>query len=344
MPGFFPPVMPHHGVCRLCPRLISGLLAAALMLTLQLPGPADARQLLDVRFGRQDPQVRAVLDLDAAGSFTQATSADGRIVTIDLVETRIKAVGSRKLTNLGPLIRLSIAPGATPTTAEVRFEADRPVQVVSITSLPAEAGAHHRIAIDFIAAPTVPAPTERPVTAPPAPPSPSPPPPPPAPSGLGRPLVVPEEARPQMFAPLPPRANKPAGAESARAQRLLDQAQQAHDRHDDTGAYALYREAADAGSPEAAFAVGQMYRLGVGTGANPTLAAFWYGEAAHADYPPAEMNLGVMQLRGIGIGADPAAGLAMIKRAAAHGNPSARDLLDDLARSEETHAPTGPAK
>ena len=103
-------------------------------------------------------------------------------------------------------------------------------------------------------------------------------------------------------------------------------------------ALALYREAADAGSPEAAFAIGQMYRLGAGVTANPILAAFWYGEAARAGYPPAEMNLGVMQLRGQGLHPDPAAGLALITRAATHGNQPARDLLDEIARAQETRA------
>jgi TPR repeat protein len=119
---------------------------------------------------------------------------------------------------------------------------------------------------------------------------------------------------------------------------LVEQARHAQDSADDARAFALYREAADAGSPEAAFAIGQMYRLGVGVAANPPLAAFWYGEAARAGYPPAEMNLGIMQLRGIGLEADPVAGLAMINRAATHGNQSARDLLDDIARAQETRA------
>lgn len=338
----------------------SGLLTAAVLVITQGPGPADARQLLDVRFGRHQDQIRAVIDLDSAGPFTEAVSADGLTVTIDLAETGIKTIGSRTLTNLAPLVGLSIAPAAAPTTAEVRFLASGPVRVLSVRALPSEANAHHRIAIDFVAAPAAPhpppGPTPRPapvtagVPVPPAlvpppvaaaPPLPGPVLPPtapvPTPMGLGRPLEVPEEARPPTFAPLSPRSGEAATAtESARTQRLLDQARQAQDSNDDAGAFVLYRQAADAGSPEAAFAIGQMYRLGAGVVANPTLAAFWYGEAARAGYPPAEMNLGVMQLRGIGLDANPAAGLDLIKRAAAHGNQSALDLLDDIARARAT--------
>ena len=355
MPDPCAPVPPAHRHRRFSWRP-AAVPALVLVLAALLPGLAEARQLLDVRFGRHQDRVRAVLDLDAAAPFTQALSADGLTVTIDLVETEITAAaGHHPLSSLAPITGFDVAPAATPTTAEVRIEASRPVRVLAVEDLPAGAGVHHRIAIDLAqapaAAPAAPAPaaaTPRPAPAAvPAPaPPPPPPPPPPAPAtgapaapaalGPGHPLEVPAAAR----APAPPAA----AADPARIQEirgLLEQARQAQDSHDDARAFALYRTAADAGSPEAAFAIGQMYRLGAGIAANPTLAAFWYGEAARTGYPPAEMNLGVMELRGIGINADPATGLALIRRAAAHGNQAARDLLDDLARTEESRAGAG---
>ncbi len=132
----------------------------------------------------------------------------------------------------------------------------------------------------------------------------------------------------------------PSAAELARIETLLARAQKlSTDSPDYSQAMALYREAADLGSPAAAFAIGQMYRLGAGMEANNTLAAFWYGEAARTGFPPAEMNLGVMHLRGLGLHPDPAAGLALIRRAAGHGNQPARDLLEEIRRAERRSNP-----
>jgi hypothetical protein len=115
----------------------------------------------------------------------------------------------------------------------------------------------------------------------------------------------------------------------AEARTVVETARQPADY---TRAFGLFRQAADSGSPIGAFALGQMYRMGVGVAPDDVLAAFWYGEAARSQYSPAEMNLGVMQLRGIGINADPVKGLELVKRAAAHGNEPARRLLERVAR------------
>jgi len=378
------PIRPWR--CSIRGALVLGL--AELILIAPPLASTQARQLLDVRFGRHQDQIRAVLDLDSAGPFTQALSADGRTVTIGLADTGLASNSShRALVNLAPLVAVDMASGIPPTTAEIHFQANSPVRV-AIQALPAETHAHHRIAIDFVAAVSPPTPSASasasastsaltpastsllapalallPPLTPVSPPSPAPAPvsapplalPPalaspvaaPSPASAGthpeHPLEVPEEARPPTFAPLPPHPNRPApnAAESAQIQHWLTQARHAQDSADDVGAFGLYRQAADAGSPEAAFAVGQMYRLGAGVPANPALAAFWYGEAARAGYPPAEMNFGVMQLRGIGLEANPAAGLEMVKRAAAHGNASAIDLLSEIAHADKSHPAPG---
>ncbi len=137
-------------------RPATALLTVALILTGL--APAMARQLLDVRFGRHQDRIRAVIDLDAEAAFTQATSADGQTVTVRLGDTGLKTPGTRTLNNLEPLTQVTIAAGPAPADAEVRFQATRPLQVVSVETLPPAGSNHYRIAIDFAPAPATPVP------------------------------------------------------------------------------------------------------------------------------------------------------------------------------------------
>jgi len=340
------------------PNRLRALLVAVLAATLP-PATAFAGHLLDVRFERRGAQVVATLELDSPAPFAAATAPDGLSVTIALPDAEAKTAAPRALDKLAPVTGYSVGPGARPRSSQVNITTDRPVEVVSATRPPQGAGGkRHRIVITLGAAkvaapvkpPPAPAPAAAPAAAPPAPVA-APPLPPPMPALVpppdetearppGRRLEIPAEARP---APLPPEtaAKPPSPVDAARIERLLADAGKAQESGNSARALALYHEAADAGSPVGAFALGQIYRLGAGVEINATLAAFWYGEAAKAGYPPAEMNLGVMQLRGLGLHPDATAGLAMIRRAAAHGNGPAQDLLAEIERAQPGGARKG---
>ncbi|MEI6984511.1 MAG: tetratricopeptide repeat protein [Rhodospirillaceae bacterium] len=354
--------------------LMHAALTLTLALALGQSATAAAGQLRDIRFGRHDVRVRTVLDFDAAVPFTNAAAGDRLSVTITLPGTlpgiKIKAPSSHPLDGLEPLTSYQVDVNASPAATLVRFIGNRPLMIVAAHAIaPGPESKRHRIVID-IAADLTPAPDPTPTPDPtqdPAPdpaPNPTPDPAPdpapdptptpnptpdPAPDPAPNPdeavvphrrLEIPDALKPESFPPLPPATGPrpPTPAEAALIKRLLAEAKKAeidsHGASDDAKVMALYRQAADAGSPVGAFALGQIYRLGAGTEHSDTLAAFWYGEAARAYYPPAEMNFGVMQLRGVGLHPDPIAGLAMIRRAAAHGNGPAQDLLEQISRAQ----------
>lgn len=95
----------------------------------------------------------------------------------------------------------------------------------------------------------------------------------------------------------------------------------------------VLENAAAQGSLLAAFNLGQMYRLGLGTPKAPILAAQWYHHAAKADFPPAQTNLGIMLLLGDGIPADQKAALDWLRRAAPK-DPTAKKLLGKAEQPE----------
>ena len=319
------------------------VIGLASMLLAACTATALAGHLLGVRFGRHDDRIRVVLDLDAPTSVTQAISSDGRVVTIGLAETSVQGAmasgagvkGGHPVAGVAPLIGFQVNVGQPATATDVQLTASRPVEVLAVKTMPPGGDSkQHRVVIDVRGLATLAASPSPSASVPPAVFAANEPP--------VRRLEIPDEARPESFAPVTAQSHSATTgrapvvpAEAARIEAMLAAARAAAEAvpSNTAEAIALYRQAADAGSPVGAFALGQIYRLGVGVDENDALAAFWYGEAARAGYPPAEMNLGIMQLRGVGLNPDPAAGLAMIQRAASHGNQPARALLDRIAHA-----------
>ena len=64
-------------------------------------------------------------------------------------------------------------------------------------------------------------------------------------------------------------------------------------------AFALFAAAAEAGDPEAAFAVGERYLAGKGTLRQPIEAARWYHRAAEAGHTRAQCRLAQLHLVGL---------------------------------------------
>jgi hypothetical protein len=105
----------------------------------------------------------------------------------------------------------------------------------------------------------------------------------------------------------------PLSAQSVRAG--IDAWQQA----DYSGAVAIWRPLAEKGDADAAFNLGQAYRLGKGVPMNIAVATVWFQRAAVTGHVDAETTLGLL-LFGNG---DQASGLRWLKAAAEKGEPRA---------------------
>ena len=95
-------------------------------------------------------------------------------------------------------------------------------------------------------------------------------------------------------------------------------------------AAALFREAAEAGSPEAQNSLGRMYKAGRGVPYDPREAATWLERAARQGYAPAQNSLGLMYLNGEGVRRDPRQAYVWLERAVRQGQPGA-ELNRDFA-------------
>ncbi|MCC7131063.1 MAG: sel1 repeat family protein, partial [Gemmatimonadales bacterium] len=85
-----------------------------------------------------------------------------------------------------------------------------------------------------------------------------------------------------------------------------------------------YRRAAERGSRDAQYNLGEMYNRGRGVQKSEDEAAAWFSKAAEQNHPAAEYQLGMMYLRGKGgLTKDEAVGLEWLERAAAQGHGEA---------------------
>jgi uncharacterized protein len=94
-----------------------------------------------------------------------------------------------------------------------------------------------------------------------------------------------------------------------------------------------YSSAAQRGAPRAAYHLGKLYRDGLGTPANTSMAAMWFYKAAMHGYPPAEAALGDLLLHGKGVPTDYDAALGWLRPAVAYGNPMAQFDLGLMYKS-----------
>jgi len=152
-----------------------------------------------------------------------------------------------------------------------------------------------------------------------------------------------------------------AASASLAAQPLKDGIE-AWQRGDYASAVAMWRPLADKGDPDAAFNLGQAYRLGRGVRANPALAKSWFEKAANQghvdaatmlglllmqegnqpgaikwlkraaekDEPRAQLVYGTALYNGDGVTQDPVLGYAFVSRAASQGLEPAQDTLAQL--------------
>jgi uncharacterized protein len=152
-----------------------------------------------------------------------------------------------------------------------------------------------------------------------------------------------------------------AGTSSVSAQTVRAGIE-AWQRADYAAAVAIWRPLAEKGDPDAAFNLGQAYRLGRGVPTNIAAATTWFERAASKGHVDAETTLGLLlfqngdQARGLrwlkaaadkgepramlvygtalvngdGVTRDPVLGYALVSRAAAQGLPAAKETLAQL--------------
>ncbi len=99
---------------------------------------------------------------------------------------------------------------------------------------------------------------------------------------------------------------------------------------DQPRAITLLRSAADAGLPDAAYALGVLHRFGDGVPRDEARAARLIRSAAEAGLPAAQIEYGLMLFNGIGVDEDPAEAARFIRRAAIAGNRVAQNRLARL--------------
>jgi len=91
-----------------------------------------------------------------------------------------------------------------------------------------------------------------------------------------------------------------------------------------------YRLAAERGSTEAMYALGQLLLAGVGGPADPAEAAAWFRHGAEFNDVACQLALADLLLRGVGVPQDEMAALALIRRAVELGSADAQLALGQL--------------
>ncbi len=94
-----------------------------------------------------------------------------------------------------------------------------------------------------------------------------------------------------------------------------------------------YRKAAEAGMPEAEFAIGEIHRNGEYLAVNDSQAFAWYIRAANRGHCEAQREVGEMYLSGEGTREDPIEGLAWLYVASRFGSEDAEVRSRDAERS-----------
>jgi TPR repeat protein len=93
----------------------------------------------------------------------------------------------------------------------------------------------------------------------------------------------------------------------------------------------LFEQAARAGDTEAAFELGEMYRIGVvGVAAAPSASAPWYKQAAQQKHAKAALILGMLYKNGDGVARDDVQAARWLNAASELGNPHAMFLLSNI--------------
>ena len=109
----------------------------------------------------------------------------------------------------------------------------------------------------------------------------------------------------------------------------------------DNLATAWFRRAAQQGSVPAQYNLGNAYKHGRGVQASDTAALHWWRKAAEAGLAPAQFNVGTAYIHGRGVPRSGELGVAWYRRAAANGHSGARAALARLALSENAAAAAG---
>ena len=89
----------------------------------------------------------------------------------------------------------------------------------------------------------------------------------------------------------------------------------------------LFQQAANAGSPEAQYALAAMYKEGRGVPKDPVQATRWLAAAALADHLDAQVEYAIALHNGTGIAKDEAAAAELLRKAARRGAPIAQNRL-----------------
>ena len=99
---------------------------------------------------------------------------------------------------------------------------------------------------------------------------------------------------------------------------------------DDPLAVVWHKKAAEAGRPEAQFAMGMRCFFGLGVPQDLELAVYWLHKAAQQNHAEAQYRLAGCLEDGLGANADKAAGLYWYTRSAELGYPQAQNMLGIL--------------
>ena len=117
---------------------------------------------------------------------------------------------------------------------------------------------------------------------------------------------------------------------------MISKAREYASSGDMTGAFLVWRRAAEAGSPRAELELGTFYDpLSPKAGFTPdgTRAADWYERAALAGLPEAQRRYGLLLVKGgAGLSADPVAAKAWLQEAAAQNDTDAKKALEQLGK------------
>jgi hypothetical protein len=289
-----------------------------------------------IRFGH-DPdrtgtgKARIVLDLTAMVPFTPRLAADRRGLVIGLTGIDWHPPPTSALHGVMPLVAYHFEPGPE-GVGQVTIQADQPVRILATGTLPPKAGTRfYRIIIDLVPDPAPAAPAA-PATAEPAPPVPVPAP-TPAPMPTPVPAAIPAAAPTPTPVPVPAPVSLPDPALDRGVQAALGQ----NGPPDYAAAAEAFRTAAAAGSPQAAFNLGELYRGGRGVPQDYRQAAQWFARSADAGFAPAQFYLAVLMFNGVGVVRDQRQATALLEKAANQGLPQARRALEDLRRVTPGH-------
>ena len=102
---------------------------------------------------------------------------------------------------------------------------------------------------------------------------------------------------------------------------------------DFTRAAELMRVAAEAGNPEAQYALGTLYKGGRGVAKDMHQAVYLFGLAALADYTDAEVEYAIALYNGDGVARNQEVAAALFHKAALKNNPVAQNRLAHILSS-----------